>query len=241
MNKYPLKRLAAIALAGAIQLVFTAPAFAQQNMKPGLWEINNKMGGSGDMGSKMAAAQAEMQKQLAAMPPEQRKQMEKMMADKGVGMSPGAGVGSGGNMALRVCISKEMAARNEPPAQQGDCKQETLQKSGNTTKFKFTCSKPPTTGEGEYTILSPEAYTMKMKTVSQVKGKAEEMTMDAQGKATLRVYNAVDVGQAGPLLAELRQAVGLRRAAPRQHLHGRAHVVHDLGAAGGPNGGLRVL
>lgn len=155
-----------------------APA-AAQNMKPGLWEINNKMGGSGDTGAKMAAAQEQMQKQMAAMSPEQRKQMEKMMAQQGVGMSPG---GSGGGMAVRVCITKEMAARNEPPAQQGDCKQESMQRSGNTTKFKFTCSKPPSIGEGEYTLLSPESYTMKMKTTSQVKGKAEQMTMDAQGK-----------------------------------------------------------
>ena len=159
--------------------LFAAPASAQ-NMKPGLWEISHKMAGSGDTGAKMAAAQEQMQKQLAAMPPEQRKQMEKMMADKGVAMAPGAGAG-GGN-AMRVCISKEMAARNEPPAQQGDCKQDMLQKSGNTTKFKFTCSNPPATGEGEVTVLSPEAYTMKMKTTAQVKGKAETMTMDAQGK-----------------------------------------------------------
>lgn len=170
-----------IALACSTLGAFAAPA-AAQNIKPGLWEVQNKMGGSGDMGSKMAAAQAEMQKQLAAMPPEQRKQMEKMMADKGVGMAPGGSVGSGGNMAMRTCISKEMAARNEPPAQQGDCKQEMLQKTGNTTKFKFTCSNPPATGEGEVTVISPEAYTMKVKTTAQVKGKAETMTMDAQGK-----------------------------------------------------------
>lgn len=157
-------------------LVLPAVPVAAQNMKPGLWEINNKMGG--DQGAKMAAAQAEMQKQLAAMPPEQRKQMEKMMADKGVGMAQG----SGGGTAVRICMSKEMAARNEPPPQQGDCKQETMQRSGNTTKFKFSCSKPPTTGEGEYTLHNPESYTMKMKTVTQAKGKPETMTMDAQGK-----------------------------------------------------------
>lgn len=152
-----------------------APA-AAQNMKPGLWEINNKMGG--DQGAKMATAQAEMQKQLAAMPAEQRKQMEKMMADKGVGMAQG----SGGGTAVRICMSKEMAARNEAPAQQGDCKQEQLQKSGNTTKFKFSCSKPPSTGEGEYTLHNPGSYTMKLKTVTQTKGKPETMTMEAQGK-----------------------------------------------------------
>ena len=30
--------------------------------------------------------------------------------------------------------------------------------------------------------MAPESYTMKMKTTSQFKGKAENMTMDAQGK-----------------------------------------------------------
>ena len=58
------KSLLAFACAGLVLLA--APA-AAQNIKPGLWEIQNKMGGSGDMGNKMAAAQAEMQKQLAAM------------------------------------------------------------------------------------------------------------------------------------------------------------------------------
>lgn len=174
MNK---SLLTAIACAG---LTLLAPHASAQNMKPGLWEINHKMAGSGDMGAKMAAAQEQMQKQLASMPPEQRKQMEKMMADKGVAMAPGAAPG-GGN-ALRVCVSKEMAARNEPPPQQGDCKQDMLQKSGNTTKFKFTCSNPPASGEGEYTLISPEAYTMKMKTTAQVKGKAENMNMESQGK-----------------------------------------------------------
>lgn len=151
---------------------------AAQTMKPGLWEINNKMGG--DQGAKMAAAQAEMQKQLAAMSPEQRKQMESMMGQRGMAMSPGGG--AGGGMAIRVCISKEMAARNEPPPQQGDCKQDMLQKSGNTTKFKYSCSKPPSSGEGEYTVVSPEAYTMKMKMTREGKGGAEQMTMDASGK-----------------------------------------------------------
>lgn len=177
MRILPLSQCLGISLAGIIAFGLIAAPATAQTMKPGLWEITNKMGG--DMGAKMAAAQAQMQKQLAAMPPEQRKQMEKMMAQQGVGMSPGA---AGGGMAARVCISKEMAARNEPPAQQGDCKQENLQRSGKTTKFKFTCSKPPSSGEGEVTMHSPESYTMKMNMTSQAKGKPEQMTMEAQGK-----------------------------------------------------------
>jgi hypothetical protein len=185
--------LSPIVLAVSVAFGVTAPA-AAQNMKPGLWEITNKMGGSGDSGAKMNAAMEQMQKQMASMSPEQRKQMEKMMAQQGVNMSPGA---PGGGMSTRVCISKEMAARNEAPTQhQGDCKQESMQKSGNTTRFKFTCSKPPSTGEGEVTMNSPESYTMKMKMVSQAKGKPEQMTMDAQGK-----FLSSDCGNIKPLAA----------------------------------------
>ena len=156
---------------------FTAVPAAAQTMKPGLWEITNKMGGSGEMGAKMAAAQEQMQKAMASMSPEQRKQMEKMMAQQGVNMAPG----TGGGMSTRICVSKDMAARNEAPAQQqGDCKQEQLQRSGNTTKFRYTCSNPPSTGEGEIVVHSPESYTMKM-SVTQ-KGQKDRMTMEAQGK-----------------------------------------------------------
>ena len=174
MNQRLGMSVTAILCAGLIATPATA-----QTMKPGLWEITNKMGGSGEQGAKMAAAQEQMQKEMAGMSPEQRKQMEKMMGQHGAGMSPGA---PGGGMAIRVCITKEMAARNEPPAQQGDCKNEHMQRSGNTTKFKFTCTKPPSTGEGEVTMHSAESYTMKMKMTSQAKGKPEQMTMDAQGK-----------------------------------------------------------
>ena len=49
------------------------PASAQ-SMKPGLWEIHNKM-----QGGEMDAAMAQMQQQLAQMSPAERKQMEAMM------------------------------------------------------------------------------------------------------------------------------------------------------------------
>lgn len=192
MRTSSLSRCLGISLASVVAFGIIATPATAQTMKPGLWEITNKMGGSGDTGAKMAAAQAEMQKQMAAMPPEQRKQMEKMMAQQGVNMAPGA---AGGGMAVRVCITKEMAARNETPAQsQGDCKQEQLQKSGNTTKFKFTCTKPPSSGEGEVTMNNPESYTMKMKMTSQEKGKPEQMTMDAQGK-----FVSSDCGSVKPI------------------------------------------
>jgi hypothetical protein len=177
MRKSLLNQCLGISVAAITGLGLAAAPAAAQTMKPGLWEITNKMGGSGDAGAKMAAAQAQMQQQLASMPPEQRKMMQDMMAKQGVNMAPGAG----GGMAARICVTREMAARNQPPAQgRGDCKQEQMQKSGNTTKFKFTCTNPPSSGEGTVTLHNPESYSMNMKV--QGGGQQGQMTMDAQGK-----------------------------------------------------------
>lgn len=179
MRKSAIKQSLGISVAAILGAALIATPAAAQNMKPGLWEVTNKIGGSGDAGAKMAAAQAQMQQQFAAMPPAQRKQMEEMMAKQGVNMGPGA---PGGGMAVRICITKDMAARNEPPAQEGNCKRDSVQRSGNTTKFKFTCTNPQSSGEGTVTLNNPESYTMKMNMSRQVGGKPEQMNMDAQGK-----------------------------------------------------------
>ena len=159
----------------AIALIASTGFATAQTMKPGLWEISNKMsGGSGEMEKGMA----DMQKQLANMPPEQRKMMEDMMAKQGVAM----GAGGGGGMSAKVCLTKDMVERNEVATQQGDCQSTNSSRTGNTMKFSFVCAKPPSSGEGQVTFVSPEAYTMKMAITSTVKGKPEKMNMDATGK-----------------------------------------------------------
>ena len=178
-----------------IHTVLTAGAFAAaafgasaQTMKPGLWEINNKMNSP-----QMDQAMAEMQKQMAAMPPEQRKQMEAAMAQRGVQMvQPGAG----GGMAVRMCMTKEMTERNEVPMHQSDCKITSQSKSGSTTKMAFSCTNPPTTGEGEYTLVSPDAYRSKMTMKTVVAGKPETMQMETAGK-----WLGADCGTVKPLQA----------------------------------------
>lgn len=163
------------------------PAMAQ-TMKPGLWEINNKM--QSDSGE-MEKAMANMEKQMAGMPPEQRKQMQDMMAKQGVAMGPGAG----GGMSMKVCMTKEMAERNEMPSQQqGDCKTTHSPRSGNTMKFAYTCTQLPSSGEGLITFVSDTAYTMKMASTTTVKGKAEKMNMDASGK-----WLSADCGNIKPI------------------------------------------
>ena len=154
----------------ATVLAFALPAGAQ-TMKPGLWEINNKASG-GQAGDAMA----QMQKELAGMPPEQRKQMEAMLAQRGVQMAPGAG----GGMAMRMCMTKEMVERNEVPTRDG-CTYTSQKGSGNTAKVAFSCKNPPSTGEGEVKF-TPESYTSHMTIRTTEGGRTETMVMDATGK-----------------------------------------------------------
>ncbi len=152
-----------------------APSVGAQTLQPGLWEITQKMqSSSGQMEQQMA----EMNRQLAAMPPEQRKMMEAMMAQNGVGMASGAG----GALAIRMCFTKEMVERNELPAQEGDCKTTVSPRTGNTMKMRFVCTKPPSNGEGEMTFVSAQAYTSRMTVNTTANGKAEKVTMNSAGK-----------------------------------------------------------
>ena len=124
----------------------------------------------------MASPMAEMEKQMASMPPAQRKQMEAMLAQQGIRMDA-QGVTS------KVCITKEMAERAELPSQsEGDCKSTLAPRTGNTMKFSFVCTKPPSTGEGVYTFASAEAYTSDMKIVSTAQGQPQTSTIKGSAR-----------------------------------------------------------
>jgi len=160
----------------AAALVALASSAGAQTLKPGLWEVTHKMNdGNGQVDTQMA----QMQKQMAAMPPAQRKQMEDMMAKHGTQMPAAA---PGGGMSMKMCMTREMADRSDIPAQQGDCKTTQQSRSGNTMKMAFTCTNPPSTGEGQYTFTSPESYSMKMAVNTTVKGKPHKTNMEGSGK-----------------------------------------------------------
>jgi hypothetical protein len=152
-------------------------AFAQ--MKPGLWEISQTMHGA--PGGQMDAQMAQAQQRMANLPPEQRKMVEQMMAQRGMQM--GTAAGGGHAMTMKMCMTKEMVERNQMPSQQrGDCTTSVQPRVGNTTKMTFTCTNPPSTGEGTYTLNGPDAYTMKMVVNTTVQGKPETMNMEGSGK-----------------------------------------------------------
>jgi len=146
------KALLSVCFAVTACAAFSASA---QNLKPGLWEVQHTMKGNPEMERQMEEAR----KQMAAMPPEQRKQMEAMMASRGVQMG-------GGGQGMRMCLTKEMVERNEIPAQ----------------KVNFTCTNPPSSGESQMTINSPESYAMKTTATSTIDGRVEKMSVEGTGK-----------------------------------------------------------
>lgn len=170
-------------------LALIALPSSAQTIKPGLWEITNKIQSDNSEFSKMMA---EMQKQLAAMPPEQRKAMEEMMQkNAGVGMP----VMRDGGMIMKTCITREMAAQNQMPIQQqGNCTHQRSSVSGGSMKMSFSCTDPASSGSGEIKFLGDSAYTMKMKMTSAMTGKQDTMTMDASGK-----WLSADCGSVKPV------------------------------------------
>src|SRR3569832_762981 len=177
-----MKRILLAALAGASVSIASA-----QSLKPGLWESTHKTQFAGD--SQMAQQMAQAQQAMANMPPEQRKMMEDMMKSRGVSMNMGAG----GAMTVKYCMTKEMAERKEVPAQRGDCKTTQQPMGGGKFKMSFTCTNPPSSGEGEVTFASPEAYSMRMSVNTTVQGKPEKMNMEGSGR-----WLAADCGNDQP-------------------------------------------
>lgn len=153
------------------------PAFTHaQTTKPGLWEMTQKMGGN----PQMDQAMAQMQQQMASMSPEQRKMMQDMLAKQGMAMPAPA---AGGGMTVKMCITPEMAARQDLPVQtEGECTTTVTSRSANVVKMNFVCRNPPSSGEGTYTFQGDTAYTMKMLMKTTHQGKPQNVTLDGQGK-----------------------------------------------------------
>ncbi|WP_377701170.1 DUF3617 domain-containing protein [Pseudoduganella sp. UC29_71] len=160
--------------AAALAAVFISPA-AAQTIRPGLWEITNKIhSAKGGNASALAAAQ----KQLANLPPEQRQMVEAMMARQGVALSAGAD----GGMKLTYCVTREMAEKKELPAgQQGDCKTSQTPIPGGMN-ISFTCTRPPSSGTGQVLFQGDSAYTMRMNVTGTMQGQQESMTVDSTGR-----------------------------------------------------------
>lgn len=161
----------------AAAFVLSLPLLATaQGVKPGLWEVTQKIGGN----PKADAAMAQMQQQMAAMSPQQRKMMEDMLAKQGMSM-PGAA--AGGGMGMRYCLTPEMAARNEPPpAADGKCTSKVTHRSASEMKMTFQCTEPPSSGDSTIRFQGDGAYSSITNVTTQVAGKPERATIEGSAR-----------------------------------------------------------
>jgi hypothetical protein len=166
----------------SLAAIASAPASAQ-TMRPGLWEVNNKMGNQSDprmqeMAKMQKQQMAEMRKQMAQMPPEQRKQMEDMMNK----LTAGAQITENGGMTMKVCVTPEMASQNRMMEdKRGNCTNKRTPPIGGTMKVSYVCTKPASTGEGTVTFSST-AYAMDMTMHITEGGKNMTTSMASTGK-----------------------------------------------------------
>lgn len=174
----------------ALTMSFSMAANAAYSMKPGLWEHSFTMKSES---GKVEKAMADMKKQMAAMPAEQRKMMEEMLAKQGMGL------GSDKGSSVKVCISKEQAEKLDFPQNQNEkCKNEILKRTANSVDMKFTCEgNPKTEGVAGFNLLSPTAYTGKADITVTKDGRPDKMNMDSKGK-----WLSADCGNVKPYTAK---------------------------------------
>lgn len=147
--------------------LLAAPALAG-DMKAGLWEVKTIR--QVVDGQDMQAQMRQMQQQMASLPPEQRRQMEAMMRQQGVGIGPGG--------ATRMCISEEMAKRDTPVIDpDGRCQPTKMSRSGNTLRYEFDCmiEGRRSQGKGESTFSG-----------NTVHSRMDMVSMDASGRHTMQ-------------------------------------------------------
>ena len=174
----------------AAALVAFASAAGAQTLKPGLWEVTHKMSGAN---SQMDQQMAQMQKQMAAMPPAQRKQMEEMHGQAGhADARRGA---PGGGMSVRMCLTKEMAERSDDPGAAGRLQDDApvAHRQHHEGGVRLHPARPPP-ARASTPSPAPQAYSMKMAVSTTVQGKPQKMNMEGSGK-----WLGADCGKVKPM------------------------------------------
>jgi Protein of unknown function (DUF3617) len=179
--------------------IFTLPALAQTiklDMQPGLWENSFKMTGESSkelqsiQNDQMKKAMEEMKKQLANMPPEQRKQVEAMMAQSGVKIdgdsikmqNDAVKISSEGTQ-VKQCITQAEIDRGDFPDDDENCKSTLSQISKNHFKATHKCvGENPSHGESEVVFDSNRYYSGKGVMTQTVDGKPHTLEIEMEGK-----------------------------------------------------------
>ncbi|CDG84374.1 DUF3617 domain-containing protein [Janthinobacterium agaricidamnosum] len=169
-------RLLNIIIAGSLALAALPQLALAQTIKPGLWQIDNKMRAAD---TQTDTAMSAILQQLGNLPPDQRKALEDMAAQRGVAMPK---IGADGAVTVSACITPEMAAKKQiPTGQPGDCRSNNVPLADGM-QLSFTCANPQSSGEGKLTYQGDQAFTMAMKVNTSARGTPEQLTVNSSGR-----------------------------------------------------------
>lgn len=137
-------------------VVVPATVHADPKMKPGLWEVRllKQVVDGQDLTARIAGIQVETQRAIANMPSQQRKQIEAKIGKQT----------KAGTEAHHVCVSPEMAARDNPVvAQDAGCQPAKVERSGNKISFSVNCVNDGRTvvGTGD-SVFADDAVSTKL-------------------------------------------------------------------------------
>ncbi|HLT27779.1 MAG TPA: DUF3617 domain-containing protein [Zeimonas sp.] len=164
--------IATVVVALALGLGFT-DAWSQKlpQREPGLWEIKVDMKGA------LAQMQEQMRAAMAAMSPEERKQMEQAMGAQPLALS--------GEPQLE-CLTPEEAARDPFESDEPDeeCTHKITPVSRSEAKFTFTCKGPDgtSTGSGRIWNMTSKRYETEMTITTETPDGPQEMQLAHSGR-----------------------------------------------------------
>ena len=156
---------------------YAAGASAQQmNIKPGLWQLEVTLPGEAN-GNQMAGLLEQMKAQMASMPPDQRKEMEKMLGDF---QARGTEI-KGDRMRMKECITKEDIAKFDflGKKDKDSCTRKSLPMVGGM-KVSMACTQPPMKVDAAVKFQGEKAFTFEsLSTMAGPDGK--QMTQKSSG------------------------------------------------------------
>ena len=134
-----------LALVFACSCMVSAASAADDNMRPGLWEITTT---------------SDLLWFVPQIPPEQMQSLKALAEQYGVDM-PQIQMGAA---ISKACITEEMAQQKELPIfyqSELGCSTRNATRSGSRYRLEFTCSGPQLKGNGtaEGILTSPESFT----------------------------------------------------------------------------------
>lgn len=172
------KRFLGVLLLAAAQA--SGPLQAEE-IEAGLWEISSD---SMQLNGQALPDMRQMMQILQQLPAEQRQQMLGAMRRHGVEI---------GGEGVRVCLSQAQVEAQELPLQApaSGCRQEILERSGQSWRFRFSC--PQVEGEGETEFLGPREF------VTRITSRFDSQGMPQDGRMVSRArWLKADCGRLGP-------------------------------------------